>query len=145
FNEEIINGGEYFPSNYDKPHSFNLVANYKFTRRLSFSFNLNYSTGRPVTYPVSAYYYKGTQFVQYSNRNFYRIPDYFRIDAGFNLEAGHKIKKLTHNYWSFSIYNVLGRDNPFSVFFDIQEGKIQGYQLIIFGSSIPTISYNFRI
>ncbi|MDH5382445.1 MAG: TonB-dependent receptor, partial [Cyclobacteriaceae bacterium] len=105
--EEKINGGEFFPTNYDKPHTLNVVANYKFTRRISLSFNMNYSSGRPVTYPVSTYYYKGSQFVNYSNRNAYRIPDYFRIDAGFNLEAGHKIKKLAHNYWSFSIYNIM--------------------------------------
>ena len=33
FPEERINNGEYFPSNFDKPHDVSLVANYKFTKR----------------------------------------------------------------------------------------------------------------
>jgi len=145
FAEEIINNGKYFPANYDKPHSVNLVANYKFTRRLSLSYNFVYNTGRPVTYPVAAYDLKGMQVVHYSHRNSYRIPNYMRMDIGINIEAGHYLKKLTHSYWSFSVYNILGRDNPFSVFFDVNNGKVNGYQLIIFGSPIPTVSYNFRI
>ena len=51
-----INNGKTYPSNHDKPHAFNLVANYKFSRRLSISSNLVYSTGRPITYPVGVFY-----------------------------------------------------------------------------------------
>jgi hypothetical protein len=60
-----------------------------------------------------------------------------------SIEAGHKLKKLAHSFWSFSVYNLLGRDNPYSVYFKIDDGEIKGYQLVIFGNPIPTISYNF--
>lgn len=44
-----VNGGDWYPTEYDKPHDFKLVGNYKFTRRYSVSFNMDYSTGRPTT------------------------------------------------------------------------------------------------
>lgn len=144
FPEETINNGAYYPTNYDMPHTVNLVLNYKFTKRLSFSYNFTYRSGRPLTVPVGIYSYKGSSAIHYTDRNSYRLPDYIRMDIGFSIEAGHKIKKLAHSYWSFSVYNLLGRDNPYSVFFNINEGEVQGYQLVIFGNPIPTISYNFR-
>ena len=126
------------------PHTVNLVVNYKLTKRLSFSYNFTYRSGRPLTVPVGIYNFQGSSAIHYADRNAYRLPDYLRMDLGISLEAGHKIKKLAHSYWTFSVYNLLGRDNPYSVFFNIQEGVVKGYQLVIFGNPIPTISYNFR-
>lgn len=144
FGEEKVNNGDYFPSNYDKPHDFSLVGNYKFTQRFSFSANFVYQTGRPITYPVGRYTYNGAEYVMYSDRNEYRIPDYFRLDLGFNVEGNHKIKKFAHSFWNISIYNVLGRNNPYSVFFVTEEGEIKAYQSSIFSIPIPTITYNFK-
>ncbi|MFY0608452.1 MAG: TonB-dependent receptor [Cyclobacteriaceae bacterium] len=142
--EETVNNGAFFPTNYDKPHTFNMVTNYKLTRRISFSVNTTYNTGRPVTVPVAAFTYEDFQNIHFSDRNKYRIPDYFRMDLGINLEGNHKIEKLSHSFWSLSIYNLTGRDNPFSVFFDVRNDVIQGSQLIVFGRPIPTLSYNFK-
>jgi hypothetical protein len=141
---EKINGGAYYPANYDKPHDVSLVGNYKFTRRYSLSFNFVYTTGRPITYPIGQYQLGGGYKLNYSERNEFRIPDYVRLDIGLNIEANHKLKVLAHGYWSFSIYNVLGRRNPYSIFFRAEDGEIKGYQLSIFGAPIPTITYNFR-
>ncbi|MEE9363369.1 MAG: TonB-dependent receptor [Cellulophaga sp.] len=144
FSEERVNNGEYFPSNYDKPHDFSLVANYKMTKRFSFSFNFAYQTGRPVTYPVGTYSYLGNELALYSNRNEFRIPDYYRLDVGLNIEGNHKIKKLAHSFWNISIYNVLGRNNPYSVFFVTENGQLTAYTSSIFSIPIPTITYNIK-
>lgn len=144
FPEETINNGMYFPTNYDQPHTFNLVSNYEATTRLILSYNFAYSTGRPVTYPTGRYQFRGIDFVNYSDRNSFRIPDYFRMDVGATLKWGHRKDKQSKGFWSFSIYNLLGRDNPFSIFFDIEEGNLQGFKLSVFASAIPTISYNFK-
>ncbi len=141
---ERINNGEYYPANYDKPHDVSIVANYKFTRRYSLSANFAYSTGRPITYPVGQYEFGGGYKINYSDRNEFRIPDYIRLDLGVNIEGNHKIKNFTHSFWSFSIYNVLGRKNPYSIYFKSENGVINGYKLSIFGAPIPTITYNFR-
>ncbi|MEO1654543.1 MAG: TonB-dependent receptor, partial [Bacteroidota bacterium] len=144
FPSETINNGRFFPTNYDKPHDFTLVSNYKFTRRYSLSFNMTFNTGRPVTYPIAQYEFGGSQLIFFSDRNEFRIPNYFRIDVGLNIEGNHKIKKLAHSFWTISIYNVTGRDNAYSVFFVAQEDGIQPLKLSIFAWPIPTITYNFR-
>lgn len=141
---ENINQGEYYPASYDKPHSLNLLTNWKFSRRLSVSSNLAYSTGRPITYPIAKYYYGGIERLHYSDRNQYRIPDYFRLDLSFNVEGNHKVKKLNHSSWTFGIYNLTGRDNAYSIYFVSNNGNVKGYKLSIFAEAIPTITYNFK-
>jgi len=144
FQQERVNNGEFFPSNFDKPHDVSLVLNYKLTRRFSFSGNFIYQTGRPVTFPVGNYEFDGNEFVLYSDRNQFRIPDYYRLDLSFNIEGNHKIKKFAHSFWSISVYNVLGRNNPYSVFFVSQEGEVKALQSSIFAIPIPSITYNFK-
>ena len=98
FPEERINDGEFFPANYDRPHDFSLIANYKFTKRYSASLNFAYQTGRPVTYPIGQFNFNNAEYVFYSNRNEFRIPDYYRLDLGVNIEGNHKIKKFAHSF-----------------------------------------------
>lgn len=142
--QESINNGEKYPANYDKPHNINLIGNYQFSHRFSLSLNGIYSTGRPITLPIAVFYQAGAQRVLYSNRNQYRIPDYIRADVSINLEGNHKIKKLAHSSWSMGIYNVFARQNPYSVYFTQENGLIKGYQLSIFATAIPFITYNFK-
>lgn len=144
FAEERVNGGEFFPSNFDKPHDFSLVSNYKMTKRFSWSMNFVYQTGRPVTFPVGSYVLNGSEYVFYSDRNKFRIPDYYRLDLSLNIEGNHKIKKFAHSFWNISVYNVLGRNNPYSVFFVTQDGEVKAFQSSIFSVPVPTITYNFK-
>ena len=145
YQSERINDGEFYPSNYDKPHAVILIANYKVNRRVNFSLNFNYSTGRPITFPVATYKLKGQPLLLYTDRNQYRIPDYVRVDVSANFEGNHKVHKLIHSSWSFSIYNLLSRSNAYSVFYRSEEGQIKGYKLSVFKSAIPTITYHFRL
>lgn len=145
FGEELVNDGDYFSSNFDKPYDVSLVLNYKFTKRYSFSSNFVYQTGRPITYPVGKYTLGNAEYTLYSDRNKFRIPDYYRLDIGFNIEGNHKIKKLAHSFWNISVYNVLGRNNPYSVFFiSDKDGQIKGFKTSIFAIPVPTITYNFK-
>jgi hypothetical protein len=144
FDEEKVNNGDYFPANFDKPHDVSAVLNYKFTKRYSLSANFIYQTGRPITYPIGTYMFNGAEYTLYSDRNQFRIPDYYRLDLGVNIEGNHKIKKLAHSFWNISVYNVLGRNNPYSVYFVTEDGKIKGYKTSIFAIPVPTITYNFK-
>jgi outer membrane receptor protein involved in Fe transport len=139
-----INNGNYYPANYDKPNAFNFVGNYRFTHRYSVSLNVIYSTGRPITYPVGEYYYGGSERVLYSDRNQYRIPDYFRTDLSINIDGNHRVHQRFHNSWTVGVYNLTGRDNAYSTYFTEQGGGIQGYRLSIFANPIPFINYNIR-
>jgi len=142
---ERINFGNPYPSNFDRPHNLSLVTNVKVNRRLSFSGNVVYTTGRPVTYPVSIYYLDDQQFIDYADRNSYRIPDYFRVDLSINLEGNLKERKLFHSYWMLNFYNVTARKNAYSIYFQNDEGTINGYKLSIFGRTVITLSWNFKL
>src|SRR5690554_333121 len=142
--QERVNNGDFFPANYDKPHDFSVVGNYKLTKRFSFSANFTYQTGRPITYPIGRFVFAGEEQVLYSDRNQFRIPDYYRLDLGVNIEGSHKLKKMAHSFINISVYNVLGRNNPYSVFFVNEAGQIKAYKTSIFSIPVPTITYNFK-
>ncbi|MCJ8164847.1 TonB-dependent receptor [Pontibacter sp. E15-1] len=141
---EKINNGAWYPSNYDKPHDFTFIGNYRFSQRFSSSLNFTYSTGRPITLPLAKYTMGNSQRIYYSERNAYRVPDYYRLDFALNIEGNHKVQKLAHSSWTLAVYNVTGRKNPYSIYFKSEEGSIKGYKMSIFGQPIPTITYNFK-
>jgi hypothetical protein len=145
YEEEKVNGGNYFPANYDKPNDLKVVVNAKFFRRLNFTSNLVYNTGRPITYPVAYYDFLNINRVFYSDRNEFRIPDFLRLDLAATINGNLKAKKLNHSSLTFTAYNVLGRKNPYSIFFKTENGAVQGYQMSIFGQPIFMVTYNFRI
>lgn len=142
--EDPVNNGDWYNADYDKPHEFKLAGNYKFTQRYSVSLNCDYSTGRPITIPTSKYQYAGGEYVYYSERNQYRIPDFFRMDFSFNIEPSHHLTLLTHSMISLGVYNLTGRKNAYSVYYVAEEGKLKGYKMAIFGAPIPYISYNIK-
>jgi len=145
FPDEIINGGERFPANFDKPHDISFVGNYKFSRRFSISSNFAYSTGRPITYPISQFQFGNTNRLNYSLRNQFRIPDYYRWDVSINIEGNHRNTKFAHTSWSLSFFNILGRQNVYSIYFVSTPTGVQGYKLSIFGRPITTLTFNFKI
>lgn len=142
-----INGGNWFAADYDCPHNVKLVLNYKFTRRYSTSLNADYSTGRPFTAPVAIMPSETTgQYTVpiYSDRNKLRMPDYFRMDWSFNIEPSHHLTAKTHSWFTIGVYNVLGRRNAYSVYFEGSNHNVNGYKLSIFGAPIPYINYNIK-
>ena len=143
---EPVNGGDWYSADYDKPHEFKFVGNYRFTQRYSVSMNIDYSTGRPQTMPVSKVYdhTMGSYTFFYTDRNTARIPDYFRMDLAFNIKPTHHITALTHTFFTIGVYNVTGRKNVYSIYYKNVDGNIKGYKMSIFGSPIPYISFNVR-
>ncbi len=141
---EVINDGEEYPANYDKPNDVTVIGNYRINHRFSISLNGTYSTGRPITLPIGRYYYAGSYRTVYDKRNAHRIPDYFRADFSMNIDGNHKVNQKFHNSWTIGVYNITGRKNPFSVYYVSEAGAINGYKLSIFGSAIPFVTYNVR-
>ena len=123
-----VNDGDWFPTEYDRPHEFKFVGNYKFTQRYSLSCNADYSSGRPTTVPAGKYYDYGLQKFQpfYTERNSYRLPYYFRMDASFNIEPNHHLTQWTHSSFSIGCYNLLGRKNAYSVYYLVDGGEVHG-------------------
>ncbi len=141
---ELINGGNFYPSNFDQPHNGTMIGNYRINHRFSVSLNVAYSTGRPITIPIAVYDYAGSARLLYSDRNEYRIPDYFRTDFSMNIDGNHKVKQLTHNSWTLGVYNLTAQKNAYSVYYISENSRIKGYKLSIFGTAIPFLTYNIR-
>ena len=141
-----LNDGDWYSSEYDRPHEVKAVLNLKFTERYSLSSNFNYATGRPTTLPAGKYYDSRNQkfMPYYTDRNTYRIPDYMRLDLAFNIEPTHKLTTFLHTSFSIGVYNALARKNAYNVYY-VTEGKdIKGYKLSVFGTAIPYVSLNMR-
>ena len=143
FSDEIINSGKWFPANFDKPNDLVVTFNYLFSRRFSFSANYTYSTGRPITYPVATYDISDKLLVTYSDRNEYRIPDYSRLDLSLKVSGNLRSHRIAHPNWTFSVYNFLGRENVYSIYFKNEGNMVNGYKLSVFGRAIPSVTFNF--
>ena len=142
-----INQGRWFAADYDSPHNLKLVCNYKFTRRYSTSLNAEYSTGRPYTAPIGIMPSETTgdySVPVYSDRNKLRMPDYFRLDWSFNIEPSHHLTASTHSWFTIGVYNLLGRRNAYSIYFESDRNNVRGYKLSVFGAPIPYINYNIK-
>jgi hypothetical protein len=143
FSEEIINSGKWFPANFDKPNDLVITFNYIFSRRFNISSNYTWSTGRPITYPVATYQIYNDILVHYSDRNKYRIPDYSRLDLSFQVNGNLRSHRLIHPNWTFSVYNLLGRQNVYSIYFKKVGDIYTGYKLSVFGKAIPSVTCSF--
>ncbi len=149
-----INLGEYYPSNYDKTHDISVVGAYELSDKWKFGGTFAYMTGRPITFPDSRYVFDGIVAPNYSSRNAARTPDYHRLDLSATLTPQKKKEKVLffinrpdswQSSWTFSLYNVYARRNPYSIFFRQNEDNPQvteAFQLSVFGSIIPGITYN---
>jgi len=142
--EETINRGNYYPSNYDKPHNINIVANYRNRKRVSISANFVYSTGRPYTGATFLYSLDNHDIVNYSDRNQLRVPDYYRLDLSLNIDGNLIRKKIAHSFWTVTVYNLTGRRNAYSVFTQVKDGSIKTYMVSIYSVPVFSISYNFK-
>lgn len=145
FVEEQINGNAWTPANYDKPHEVNLILSRKMYPRGLLNLTMNYATGRPVSAVTASYYLNGGLVVpDYSLRNAYRIPDYFRVDFSYTVE---KVFSKKGDSLNFGIYNLFGRKNAYSVFWkkDGDSQQLRPYRLAILGAIFPSISYSIQL
>ena len=137
---------KWYPAQFDKPHNLSVNAIYKFRKRTSLAGNFIFTSGRAITVPTAGYYLNDQLVVLYSERNAARTPSYHRADISLTLDGNFKRRGFKSS-WVFSIYNIYGRRNPYSIYFDtIAYGRYpQGYKLSILGNAFPSISYNFSI
>ena len=146
-----INNNKQYASSYDKPNDLTIVGNFHFNKRIILSGNFSFSDGRPITLPeysvTNAY---GKQYVIYSDKNKYRLPNYHRLDISLSIDESLRIKKKWKGSWTFSVLNVYGRKNPYSVFYKEVEpsaannyNRYSMYELYLIGRPMPVVTYNF--
>lgn len=139
-----INDGDWFPAYYDQPHTFKFVSDLRLGKRGSFAVNVVYNTGRPITALENDYRLGNLVIPHFSDRNEYRIPNYMRFDVSFTIGS---ILNRFDDRLNISVYNLLGRKNAYSIFYQRPEGEPipQAYKLSILGSAFPSITYTLKL
>ncbi len=166
-----INNGKWYPTRFDKTHSLNIVALYDPVRadgspkRWNLSATFALASGTPATFPTTRFEYNGQIVPQNTDyaRNNYRIPMYHRLDLALSIQGKRKPGRRNQDNWVFSVYNVYGRQNPFSVYFrqgtqdvtltgpdgtkyteTINSNTTEAVRYSVFASIIPSVTYNFK-
>jgi hypothetical protein len=139
-----INNGNWYPARQDQTHNIAIVGIYQTNSRWTISSNWVYNTGNAVTFPSGKYTLNGQTAYYYTERNGYRFPAYHRLDLAATLK--NKPRKGREGSWTFSLYNVYGRENTYSIEFKDDPnnpGKTIAEQTALF-KWVPSVTYNFK-
>lgn len=155
---EGVNNSGWFPYRYDQRHDIAILTEFRLKPawqiERSFTAGFTFSTGNPVTIEDSEY--MGMKF--YTNlgddgwlglfdyldtRNTFRSVNNYRMPTFHHLDLGyHRTRKLSENKsgtWSFSVYNIYNRLNPWYYY---RKGN-QLKQVSMF-PIIPSVSYTYK-
>lgn len=141
---EQVNYGTWYRANYDRPHTVNATVVINQGKYNDFSFNFTYSTGRPFSVPNGYVKFDDKIFPFYNVRNNERIPDYHRLDFAWNIYQPSMKDRRWKSHWSVTVYNLYARRNPYSIFFTARGNGLEAKKLVIFGSPIFSLTYNFK-
>ena len=157
-----INEGNIYPAKYDRRHDLNLVGMYKLNDTWTFGASFIYATGNTLTLPASWYVQDQNLLFQYGPRNSTRMAPYHRLDlSATRYGKAYKtktdpatgqdiqVKKAYRSNWSFSVYNVYNRLNPFFLYVDNDGDFMSGnFSLSVKQVSlfpiIPSVTWNFE-
>lgn len=157
-----INEGNIYPAKYDRRHDLNLVGMYKLNDTWTFSASFIYASGNTLTLPASWYVQDQNLLFQYGPRNSTRMAPYHRLDlSATRYGKAYKtktdpatgqdiqVKKAYRSNWSFSVYNVYNRLNPFFLYVDNDGDFMSGnFSLSVKQVSlfpiIPSVTWNFE-
>lgn len=142
-----INNGEWYSSNFDKPHDLNILLNYNPRKRVSLNLSFSYNTGRPTSAPAGKFDDLNIFGIPiYGPRNNYRIPDYHRLDLSVNVFPGYRKDRIWKGNWTFSLFNVYGRRNAYAVYFRQESlNRLRAYKVSVLGTVLPSITYNIEL
>lgn len=139
-----LNGGEWFPAKFDRRHMLHVTGDYILTQRERFKMGVTtlvtLQSGCWETVPIGHYTVPsltGEEFTVdlYSGMNNYRMPTFFRWDAGWYMEKESARAKHRLN---LGVYNLTNRHNPFLITYD---GETKEWKQISLLPIMPSISY----
>ncbi|WP_235295767.1 TonB-dependent receptor [Portibacter marinus] len=139
-----INNGDYFPARQDRIHDLAVVGIYNITPRWNVSGTFVFYTGDAATFPSGRYELEGISVPYFTERNGYRFPSYNRMDLGVTYISSKSDR--FESSWNLSVYNVYGRQNPFTIDFRQSEenpNENEAFQIALF-RWVPSLTYNFK-
>ena len=138
-----INGNRWYTASNDRRHDLVLVGVYQLSPSWELSGVWRYNTGQALTAPSAKYDLIGTTYYYYNERNGYRAPACHRLDLSANYSK--KTARFTRT-WSFGIYNVYNRYNPFMIRFVNDDKSPTGTvceKTALFGI-VPSVSFTLK-
>jgi len=138
-----INQNRWYTANNDRRHDINLVAMQKLNKKWNLSAAFVFTSGQALTAPSAKYKVDGTTVYYYAERNGYRAPSSHHLD----ISATHtKKSKNIERQWSFGVYNIYNRENPYVITFEEDKGSASGTtatQTALFGA-LPFVSFSIK-
>jgi outer membrane receptor for ferrienterochelin and colicin len=152
---ENLNFGEPFPYRFDRRHDIGLALSYHINDHIDMGFVWVYGTGNAVTLGTTTFstltnnpsvfgnneLFFAPPAEYFEERNDFRMPAYHRLDVGINL---HKETKFGERTWSFGLYNMYNRQNPFFLYFGSNGAGEQGLFQISLFPVLPSFTYSFK-
>jgi hypothetical protein len=139
-----LNNGNWYPSLVDRPHTLNTLINFQTEKHNAISFTFTYSTGRPFTAPVSFYRSNNRFLPIFADRHNGRISDYHRLDFSWIITNPSMKERKWEGSWVVTIYNLYGRKNAFSYYFNSEQPTFKPFKISVFPSPIFSLTYNFK-
>lgn len=139
-----INEGKWYNAKQDRTHDLSVVATYEFNKKLALSGLFVFYTGNAVTFPTGKYSVNGVTHFSYTTRNGDRMPNYHRLDLG--LTWTNKVTEKFESSFNFSIYNVYGRQNAYTITFRENADNpnvTEAVRTALF-RFVPSITWNFK-
>lgn len=143
--ETGINNGQWYSTPFDRRHDLSITGLYKIDDKWRASANFIYQTGRPTTFPTGRFDFDNLSVPIYSARNDERLSAYHRLDISITYDPTEKKGRFWDGEWVLSVYNAYARKNASSINFSENETteNNEARQFSIFGTFIPTLTYNF--
>jgi len=140
-----INNGDWYKTNFDKPHDVTITGSYDLNENWDLNANFIYQTGLATTFPNAQYEYEDVNIPVYGARNEDRLPSYHRLDLSATYYPKKNKGRKLQSSWNFGIYNVYNRQNAYSISFreNMDTGRNEAVRLTLFGI-IPSVTYNFK-
>ncbi|MFY0256387.1 TonB-dependent receptor domain-containing protein [Chitinophaga sp. 30R24] len=145
-----LNNGQRYPAKYDRRHDLSVVGNYSLNKQWSFSGVFIYGTGNATTMPEIFYFIERTLVQGYGPIDSYRLGAYHRLDLSAIYTHTPKKPRRIRGSWTFSVYNVYNRKNPYFIYLD-QQGSIVNGTLKVTAKQVslfpvlPSVTYNFKL
>lgn len=149
-----INKGKPFEYDFNRPHSVNLSINRELSKAWTMSLVWIFQSGIPYTPALGKQYsidqqtekFTSVEFI-YGEKNSGRMQPYHRMDIGF--VHNKTTKRGNKAAWTYSIYNVYNRINPYNYYYDNDNDRrnltytnrpLKLYKIGLF-AFMPSISY----
>ncbi len=144
-----LNNGKQFPAKFDRRHDANFVISYELNEHWKFGGTWTYASGNVVTVPIALYAIDGSLVEGFGPQNGFRLPAYHRADLSATWTPKHKTKKRMEGSWTFSVYNIYSRFNPYIIYLDTggsvgNNASVSAKQIALFPIPLPSVTWNFK-